>query len=944
MANQIRHFIKKIDAGLWLSALLTLLIIQTLLQPGLPTLADMSIHLYRILEYGHAWSSGVIVPRWAPNLAFGYGYPLFIFAPPLPYLFGLGLHTVGFTIETALKLLIILTILLYATGMYLLGRDTLRSVPAGVVAATAYAFAPFALREALLYGGNIPQFLAIALFPWIFWALTRLSHTRNWKWLTLSALFYAAIMVSHLFHVLIITPFVGLYSLILAGFTYTDIKSTNSLKNRTFRFSDLRTVILPLLTIPLGLLLSAFFWIPAFIERGYTRSETDVYLEKSPFFIRYPHWSELVAMIQPLDGRAANPYVPLSLSLVTVILATLGLICVIILFTPIKSKIINLQSNQVTPSSISYLQTPITILFFALIATLAIFMSLPISRPMWETISILQVGEFPWRMLGLANLGLALLAGAALLFVPHNVRWIVTAGVLVLQILAVTPYLYPVTAFTQYGQSSLADQIDYERRSQSIGTTTLGEYLPQPVAEAPTNSPLVPALMENQFPERFDRATLPAAATATLLQQTAVNHAYQVDSPVDFTARFLQFDYPGWVATLDGQPLPITPEPKTGLIQVDIPAGQHRVVVQFRETWERTVPLLMTGATVVGLLLVGVLQRRNKRGQSIFLPIRESFSWPMLGGSTLLLIIVAFGIKPQLQPFFTTHSPPDKVLPADYVFQADFAEGIQLVGYDLSRSIAAPGDYVRVVLYWQTSGAPHRRNLQPFVHLDRLESWTTVVDDTNYTPGDVTTESNLPTFHWDNERYIRDEHDLYLPADMAPTAYALRVGLIDPDQGNQLHPLADGNGDTVQLTTINITPVKAPPRLSIPLNPTFANETDTVYLTGFQIDSLTPEMLNFSLAWRSDQTPLQDYVVFAQLLDVGQNLAASFDRPPLDGTYPTTTWLPGQTILDPRIIPVEGVSAGEYTLIVGMYDPVTQQRLPTTNGQDFIELTNLVIE
>lgn len=38
------------------------------------------------------------------------------------------LYLAGFTFETAFKLLIILTILLYAIGMYLLARDLFQSV------------------------------------------------------------------------------------------------------------------------------------------------------------------------------------------------------------------------------------------------------------------------------------------------------------------------------------------------------------------------------------------------------------------------------------------------------------------------------------------------------------------------------------------------------------------------------------------------------------------------------------------------------------------------------------------------------------------------------------------------------------------------------------------------------------------------------------------------
>jgi hypothetical protein len=114
-------------------------------------------------------------------------------------------------------------------------------------------------------------------------------------------------------------------------------------------------------------------------------------------------------------------------------------------------------------------------------------------------------------------------------------------------------------------------------------------------------------------------------------------------------------------------------------------------------------------------------------------------------------------------------------------------------------------------------------------------------------------------------------------------------------------------------------------------------------LTGFELDSLTPEQLHFRLAWQAERTPSSDYTVFAQLLDRENNLVASYDRPPLDGAYPTSTWLPGQVIIDPRFIPLSNAPAGEYRLIVGLYDPIAQQRLKTPAGTDFVELTELTL-
>ncbi len=655
--------LRGVDLGLIFAALITLFIIQNFLQPGLPAAADFAIHLYRTMEFEQALAPGVIVPRWAPNLALGYGYPLFVFAPPLPYFLGLVFHLLGLTFESALKVLIILTIPLYAIGMYLLVRDVLDSVEAGLISAVAYAFAPFALREALLYGGNIPQLIAVGLFPWVLWALTGAVCRQSWGWTVASSLFYAGVLLSHLFQALVFTPVVGLYGLVLflaARKRTPNFRAPHPAESQlsgipASRPSDHPFALapyLPLLIIPLGLLLSAFSWLPAFFERFATRAQANIYLEKSPFFVRYPYWPELAAWIEPLDARAANPYVPLSLGLVTLALAGFGLLAGFRLLVGRQLPAVGDRSGvtrrlssvflgrlsavgrpvpSASGSGIQHLPlTHFQIFFFAIVAALAIFMTLPVSRWVWELVSILQVAEFPWRMLGLANLGLAFLAGAAVILLPQKIRPPVTAGCVLLQIVAVAPLLYPVTPFARYGQATIADQIRYEQSSQTIGTTTLGEYLPRTVTRPPTSSPLIEAFLAGQSPQRLDASTLPDGTQATLLEQNGVTHIYQLNTPAAFTLRFFQFDYLGWRAWLDDLPAKIRPESATGLILIDIPAGAHILKIHFGETPLRVVSISLTVLALGLIVLVG--RWLNKTGTGLPTRRRRSSVLPVTAG------------------------------------------------------------------------------------------------------------------------------------------------------------------------------------------------------------------------------------------------------------------------------------------------------------------------
>lgn len=934
----------QLDGGLLIAAALTLFAIQALLKPGLPTSADLNIHMIRTLEYQQAWAAGVIVPRWAPNLAYGYGYPLFVFTPPLSYILGSALQFMGLNLENAFRVLIIMIMLLYAGGMYLLVRDLFHSVAAGLIAATAYALAPFALREALLYGGNIPQYLAIGLFPWLLWSAARAVATQSPGWIILAGIFYASLMLSHLFQVLIFTPVLVAFLLLV---TALKLFANPASRRRWLRESFALGII------PLGLLLSAFFWIPVLIERSFTRTTAATYLEKSPFFVRYPHWTELVAWINPLDFRAANPHVPLTLGVVTLVLAAMGLLLsTFILWRSAINRRSSAVSNQ--PSAFSF-QSLFFLLFFAFLAGGAVFMTLPFSRPVWELVEPLQVAQFPWRMLGLANLGLAVLAGAAILWVPTPWRRWGTVLCLAGQLWAIAPLLYPVIPFVQRGDFSIADQINYERSSQSIGTTTLSEYLPQTVARPPETSPLVEAFEANRYPERLDRASLPPQTKATLLTQNAVTHQYQIDTSTSFTLRLLHFDYPGWRATLNNTPIAITPEAETGLMLIDIPTGQHMLTVHFGHTPVRLTAVIITGLTIIALVITMLWFRitphqlpTQPNPTSPFVINNSSFiiQTPSFILSILFIIIAAFIIKPLAQPWFTIHSPPSEVLPAQQKTDIHFANGIRLTGYDISRRVVPAGSYLQVVLYWETDRGPYKVNLQPFVHLDRLDTLITVAGVTNYTPGDVTTETNMPTFHWDNARYVRDEHDLWLPIDIPPQAYAVRVGLINADDANRLIMLADGSGDTIWLDTINVAPSSQPSveLVQMPATTFIAANDDTIQLRGYEIVAIMDDQIRFDLLWQTQQPPEVDYTIFAQLLDENGQFVTSFDRPPLDGAYPTSTWLAEQLILDERFVPLDDVPPGDYTLIVGLYEPATNRRMITPTGSDHIELSTISIE
>lgn len=108
------------------------------------------------------------------------------------------------------------------------------------------------------------------------------------------------------------------------------------------------------------------------------------------------------------------------------------------------------------------------------------------------------------------------------------------------------------------------------------------------------------------------------------------------------------------------------------------------------------------------------------------------------------------------------------------------------------------------------------------------------------------------------------------------------------------------------------------------------------------------EVVKVGLYWHSKQKPSADYTVFLQLLDANGALVWGWDNPPCRRTCPTTSWQPGEYLRDEYTVPLDVLSPGAtYTLVAGMYNPATGQRLPLLSpGEevvgDFMTLTTLV--
>ncbi|MFC2046103.1 ArnT family glycosyltransferase [Chloroflexota bacterium] len=110
---------------------------------------------------------------------------------------------------------------------------------------------------------------------------------------------------------------------------------------------------------------------------------------------------------------------------------------------------------------------------------------------------------------------------------------------------------------------------------------------------------------------------------------------------------------------------------------------------------------------------------------------------------------------------------------------------------------------------------------------------------------------------------------------------------------------------------------------------------DSIELTGTKlaVEALQPgDVVPLTLFWEALQPTDENFKVFVHLLNAGGELVAQRDSEPVSGMRPTSTWTPGESIVDRHgvLLPLD-LPAGDYRLIAGLYHPDTGERLPATN-------------
>lgn len=496
------------------------------------------IQVFRVNEYVQCIKNNQIPCRWSDSLGKGYGYPLFIFYPPVIYLIPTLIHLAGLSIITSLNLLAFLTFPLAAYSMYKFAYVISRSEKLSFLVSVAYTIIPYHALNVFVRG-VYAETLAWSVLPLILERIYTLIKTKRKSYSL--AILLTLLLLTHNISAMIIYPLSVLWAIILL------------VKYRPHP-SRIKIILLNML-IPIGT--SAFFLFPALIEKPLVQTQ-------SMIFGYYSYINHFISLKQlfisnywgyggstfgtEFDGMSfmiGKPYW-----------------VIFIIFVGL-SFYLWLRSKKRSIDLIA-----IYFVFFSVVFT---FLTHNRSTVIWSTIPLLQYVQFPWRFIGLAG---AFMLMSSVYLVRKYTKKFTTTVVLV----GATFLILTYSSLFQPEQYDNFTDIDYingdltELQKQEH----LFDYLP---------------VTANSIPDEFASSLIFDATYVSAVSENRTSSTFElilVAEENDLLTLSI-YDYPGWQVYIDDQLAEITPHPNYGFIQLEVSPGRHLIKGKFSDTGDRII-------------------------------------------------------------------------------------------------------------------------------------------------------------------------------------------------------------------------------------------------------------------------------------------------------------------------------------------------------------------
>ncbi len=500
----------------------------------LPT-HDGEFHFIRFMEFFRMLEAGYVFPRWAPTINSGYGLPVFEFLYPFANYVSALLHSIGVAFVESFKISSALGYLTAAVFCFLWLKKRFGVFPA-VIGTVVSAYVPYWFVE-LYVRGAIGEVWAIAF---MFMALWSMEEKRP----MLFAAAIAGIILSHNILTVIFGPFLLVYLLWRRNWKWVWY-------------------------MLLGIGLASWFWLPAIFESKYmvglnTVNYRDHFASIAELLI--PSWGTAFSGVGVNTGKMSFQ---------------IGIGPIIwIMLTGILLVARKIKGRERTE-------------LFGLsgVLLLALFMTLPSSARLWETVPVIQYIQHPWRYLVYlipVTAYIAAVVGAVI-----KKKWLI----IVFALLSVV-FSFGYTRGAVYEPRN--DAYYASRPNFTDGTSSMGNSLSTiwtPWKE--TRSLTIATDMENN-PIIVDGSG-----------EKYLDRRYTVTLDSDTVIRFHILYFPGWTASVDGVVTPIAYQ-REGTLDVRVPQGTHIVHLRYEETGIRLAADWISAVSLVIFAVLGILLYRKR--------------------------------------------------------------------------------------------------------------------------------------------------------------------------------------------------------------------------------------------------------------------------------------------------------------------------------------------
>lgn len=584
-------------------------IFRPLLNPHFFWSHETAYPLLRLASFHQNVLHGNMFCRWFPDFARGLGLPVLEYFPISPLVFTEAFRLVGFSTINSLKIIIIVMTLFAAIGAWLLGNQ-LWGKSGGYITSVLFSYAPYKMVN-LYVRGDLNEYMAMAISPWILFLILTSAKKENPALLSIPTITAICLpSISHYPSSVTHYPMYIIWILMLAPVAQKPAKYLA------------RNIV----SLSLGLWITSPFWASPFFSRHLVQMENMTkgfadYKQHFIFFKQYFsfYWNYGASVFGPGDA----------ISFQIGNFAVLGFLIGLPFIFKQKNK-----DKLVTHS-----------IFAALtLLTISLFLTHHSSNKIWSLLPILPLIQFPYRLLSIAALMAALLAGSLGVFFNNRFKHYRIPLTLITSIIIILGSLNMCRAIDYLNMNE--DDLTAEKIRRVKHTHATGEQIPLAVeGRFPPPEPMtftLEKIPETGFTREQTEARLAQMVKNTLETETwngsvirlgdvlvypgqidilhgdiqikeislsGCRREYDINAASSGLIRINQFYFDGWTAFLNNTSIPINPNPDTGLIDIEIPSGHHTLSVCYRNLPLSRILAKMSLITILILILYGVTRK-----------------------------------------------------------------------------------------------------------------------------------------------------------------------------------------------------------------------------------------------------------------------------------------------------------------------------------------------